>query len=130
MDEKRILKLACAYIGADEKQVIKFRTEVEYAIEQVVLIVNPGKKYKIPLADLLEADIPAEAEEVQMPTEAEEAFVKSEPKPKKAKSKKVDATPGAKRLAREKKIDLGTVKGSGQEGRIIKADVEAVIKEG
>lgn len=39
----------------------------------------------------------------------------------------VDATDGAKQLAKENNIDLATVTGTGADGRITKADVEKAI---
>ncbi|HTP99457.1 MAG TPA: dihydrolipoyllysine-residue acetyltransferase [Casimicrobiaceae bacterium] len=40
------------------------------------------------------------------------------------------AGPGARKLARELGVDLGSVKGSGDKGRILKEDVEAAAKGG
>ncbi len=40
----------------------------------------------------------------------------------------IDATPTARKLAEESGIDLATIKGSGKEGRILKSDIDAVIK--
>lgn len=40
----------------------------------------------------------------------------------------IDATDGAKELAEDNGIDLALVKGTGQDGRIIKADVQAYIE--
>jgi large subunit ribosomal protein L21 len=40
----------------------------------------------------------------------------------------IDATPTARQLAEESGIDLATIKGSGKEGRILKSDIDAVIK--
>jgi pyruvate/2-oxoglutarate dehydrogenase complex dihydrolipoamide acyltransferase (E2) component len=42
----------------------------------------------------------------------------------------VDATNAARDLAAEHDIDLAAVDGSGEEGRVLKADVQAVIEEG
>lgn len=44
--------------------------------------------------------------------------------------KKIFAAPAARRLAREHGIDLGTVKGCGPRGRIVKGDVLAVVASG
>lgn len=121
MNEKRALELACAHVGADKQQVMKFRIEEE----DVVLIVDRGKdgcpKYKIPLADL-EAEAKAVEEAAKLEAEPE-----PKPEPPKRKPKKAQATPGAKRVARQHGIDLAGVKGSGQDGRITVADVEAVL---
>jgi pyruvate dehydrogenase E2 component (dihydrolipoamide acetyltransferase) len=40
------------------------------------------------------------------------------------------ASPGVRKLARELGVDLGSVKGSGNKGRIVKEDVEAAAKGG
>ena len=40
------------------------------------------------------------------------------------------ASPSVRKLARELKVDLGSVKGTGDKGRILKADVEAFAKGG
>lgn len=40
-----------------------------------------------------------------------------------------DATPAAQELAEEKGIDLGNVKGSGKDGRVLVEDVEAALEE-
>lgn len=40
----------------------------------------------------------------------------------------IDATATARKLAEESGIDLATIKGSGKEGRILKSDIDAVIK--
>lgn len=41
----------------------------------------------------------------------------------------VDATPAAVELAQDEGIDLASIEGSGKEGRILKSDVEAAIRE-
>lgn len=40
-----------------------------------------------------------------------------------------DVTLGAQKLANEHGIDLAEVKGTGKDGRIIKADIQALIEE-
>ena len=45
-------------------------------------------------------------------------------------SGKVRATPLARRIAREKGLDLAAISGSGPHGRVVKADVEAAISGG
>jgi pyruvate dehydrogenase E2 component (dihydrolipoamide acetyltransferase) len=44
------------------------------------------------------------------------------------REKRVAASPAAKRLARERGINLSTIKGSGPEGRIVEEDVDRVIE--
>lgn len=45
-------------------------------------------------------------------------------------NEKVLATPVTRRMAREHGIDLGTVNGSGPQGRVLKSDVEAFLASG
>jgi pyruvate dehydrogenase E2 component (dihydrolipoamide acetyltransferase) len=47
-----------------------------------------------------------------------------------ASNEKVLATPVTRRMAREHGIDLGTVNGSGPQGRVLKSDVEAFLASG
>jgi len=62
------------------------------------------------------------------------AAAKAAPKAKTApadvvsEATEIDATPTARKLAEESGIDLATIKGSGKEGRILKSDIDAVIK--
>lgn len=55
---------------------------------------------------------------------------KSEPKPKKTLAKGKRVSPVAVRLATEQGIDLNQIEGSGPDGRIVKADVQAAIDSG
>jgi pyruvate dehydrogenase E2 component (dihydrolipoamide acetyltransferase) len=51
---------------------------------------------------------------------------RSEARPTAAAGARVFASPLARRIAKEKGLDLGAVKGSGPHGRIVRADVEGV----
>lgn len=62
----------------------------------------------------VEEEVVEEASEAPEPEEAEEL---------------IDATDGALALADEYGVDLATITGTGANGRITKADVEAVLKE-
>lgn len=58
---------------------------------------------------------------------ASPAPVSTVPAPAPARAREVEATDGAKELARKSKIDLATVKGSGEDGRILVDDVRKAI---
>lgn len=58
---------------------------------------------------------------------AAEAGIESRPRPEPAPAEK--ATPVAKKIAEEKKVDLGKVEGTGPSGRITKEDVEIYIEK-
>ncbi|TVR42707.1 MAG: pyruvate dehydrogenase complex dihydrolipoamide acetyltransferase [Planctomycetota bacterium] len=69
--------------------------------------------------------------------EPEAPAIPSRPKPEKAPGDKAGALPKGKRaspvavrLATEHRIDLGQLNGSGPDGRIVKADVQAAIESG
>ncbi|RAL21335.1 dihydrolipoamide acetyltransferase family protein [Thermoflavimicrobium daqui] len=49
--------------------------------------------------------------------------------PKKEKRKRVLATPSTRRLARELKVDLSEVKGTGENGRILEEDIRSFLEE-
>ncbi|HEY0415152.1 MAG TPA: dihydrolipoamide acetyltransferase family protein [Gaiellaceae bacterium] len=67
------------------------------------------------------ADVPAEPPAPREPSEAPKA---PDPAPAPANGR-IKASPLARRLARERGIDLGTLRGTGPEGRIVAKDVEA-----
>jgi pyruvate dehydrogenase E2 component (dihydrolipoamide acetyltransferase) len=67
----------------------------------------------------VEAPAPAEAPKAEAPKPVERA-----PEPQ-ATNGRVKASPLARRLARERGIDLSSIKGTGPEGRIVAQDVEA-----
>ena len=71
------------------------------------------------------ADAPAEAKADDKPAEAEPAAAPAASQAPVAQSgERVFASPLARRIAADKGIDLGSLKGSGPHGRIVKADVE------
>ena len=67
------------------------------------------------------ADVPAEPPAPREPSDAPKA---PDPAPAPANGR-IKASPLARRLARERGIDLGTLRGTGPEGRIVAKDVEA-----
>ena len=56
-----------------------------------------------------------------------EALVASQPKSNGKTTHKALAAPAVRRLARDHRIDLNTLQGSGREGRVTRADVEAAL---
>ena len=104
-----------------------------------------GVKINAPIAQLITDDAPA-AKAPQPPKPAASPAVQSTPQasPPAEKQKpavqsgnghaapdtehRVFASPLAKRIAREKGVDLNRVRGSGPRGRIVKVDVEAAMQ--
>ena len=101
------LKRACAALDEDPAAVLSYRV---YA-ERIALVVDHGirgcPKFSVPLSAL-----PAPDPQPDVP----------DPVP--------DATDAARDLAAVRGLDLRTLKGTGAGGRILKADVEAVLEEG
>jgi pyruvate dehydrogenase E2 component (dihydrolipoamide acetyltransferase) len=69
---------------------------------------------------------PAEAKAAEPPKETPTPVAKSAPAPQPAKEnhERIFVSPLAKRLAKQAGIDLSTIKGSGPNGRIVKADLD------
>src|SRR5690606_38214910 len=59
------------------------------------------------------------------PAEEEEAEEGAEEKPASKDGQRIKASPLARKIAKEKGIDISQVKGSAEGGRIVKKDVEA-----
>lgn len=94
----------------------------------IAVIAAPGEEVK----DLPEASTaPMEKAPVEVPTTATQPVevVKTEA-PAVAETGSIKASPLARRMAAEQQIDLAKVSGSGPAGRIVKRDIEKVLKSG
>ena len=79
-----------------------------------------------PKAEAPAAPAPAQAAPAPKPAAAPPSATKPVPQPAAAQSgQRIFASPLAKRIAAEKGVDLSAIKGSGPNGRIVKADVES-----
>ncbi|MBH0236552.1 pyruvate dehydrogenase complex dihydrolipoamide acetyltransferase [Methylobrevis albus] len=89
-------------------------------------VVQPQPKADEPAPAKAEAPAPAKAEApAPAPAKAEPAPATAAPAPAaKADGERIFASPLARRIAKEKGIDLGAIAGSGPHGRIILKDVE------
>lgn len=89
---------------------------------------EPSSEKKAPVSD---TEVPAERPSSGESTFRQPAFVPSEPIedyefefPTEAVGKRIPATPLARKIAKEKKLDLSTVKGTGPSGRITSRDLD------
>jgi pyruvate dehydrogenase E2 component (dihydrolipoamide acetyltransferase) len=113
------------YIGVEKGQAAK--------VNDIIAIVGKAGTDVTPLlkggaAPAAEAPKAAPAEENKTATSAEEA-PKAEAAPKETQATSSDArmrvSPLARKIAKEKGIDLNEVKGSAEGGRIVKKDIES-----
>lgn len=90
---------------------------------------QPGEEEAPPL----ESAIGAKVRQMEVPQEVKGEMVPGEARPERKQEggepAYEKAAPVVRRLAREKEVDLGLVKGSGPEGRILKEDVERFLEE-
>lgn len=105
-----------------EIETDKVVMEVEAPASGILAGISAGPDEVVPVTEVIAYVLePGEKlEEVAKPPEK-----KAAPKPK----KRIMVTPRARRLARENDIDLAQVEGSGPGGRIVEADVRALIEE-
>ena len=120
-----------------DKATMEFEAVDEGIVGKILVAEgSEGVKVNSPIAILVEegeevgdaasaapaepADEPATAAAAPAPTSAPAA----PPAPVAASGERVFATPLARRIAKDKGLDLTAIKGSGPHGRIIKADVE------
>eukprot|EP00897_Mesotaenium_endlicherianum_P009739 jgi/Mesen1/8794/ME000528S08182 len=87
----------------------------------------PSPKAKEPEAAPAPPPPPPKKEEAPKP--AAEASPPPPPSPPKAEGR-IFATPAAKKLAEDNKVDLSQVQGTGPDGRIVKADIEEFVAKG
>jgi pyruvate dehydrogenase E2 component (dihydrolipoamide acetyltransferase) len=99
----------------------------------IALIGEQGEKVEAPKAAPAKSEAKSEAKTATPQTVAKPAPAKAEA-PKsvqtQAEGERVIASPLARRIAGDAKLDLAGVLGSGPHGRIVKADVEAAIAKG
>ena len=125
-----------------DKATMEFEAVDEGTVGKILVEEgSEGVKVNTPIAVLLEegesADDIGEAASAPAPAPAEEAPKEEAPKaeaPAQAaapaagtddKGDRIFASPLARRIAKDKGLDLSQIKGSGPKGRIVKADVES-----
>jgi pyruvate dehydrogenase E2 component (dihydrolipoamide acetyltransferase) len=99
----------------------------------IAVIGEPGEDYSPPESDDSDGEEePAATAEAEQPAEKEEVSPEPQPEPQAAAQRenggRVKASPLARRIARERGIDLASLSGTGPEGRIVAEDVERAEK--
>src|SRR5579875_2286214 len=103
-------------IVAEEGQTLPVGAPIARLHEQPLTASAPGAQ-------------PPEPEVVREPAAPAPAGAESPPKatPLSGEQNRIKASPLARRIARERGVDLRSVVGSGPEGRIVRADVERAV---
>jgi len=103
----------------------------------IAVVAAPGEDvdYQALLGESAPTTAPAktEADEVKAPEPAEAAQTKAPQREAEQETQApgiVKASPLARRLAQDARVNLSAVKGSGPDGRITKKDIEAYLKSG
>jgi pyruvate dehydrogenase E2 component (dihydrolipoamide acetyltransferase) len=116
-----------------DKANMAYESDVAGTLTQIMAQEGETLAIGVPIAVVGDpGEAPTQVEE-QPPTQVDEA-VREEPVPSEQatapvapapEGERVKASPLARRIARDKDVDLSTVTGSGPGGRIVKADVES-----
>jgi pyruvate dehydrogenase E2 component (dihydrolipoamide acetyltransferase) len=99
--------------GVAVNSVIAVLLEEGESASDVILSASEGSQ-KVPSPAVAAAPAPSPLRERE-----------AEAKPKQGEGPRIFASPLAKRIAKDKGVDLSAIKGSGPHGRIVKADVES-----
>src|SRR5205823_7262165 len=77
----------------------------------------------------VEAAVPgARTQSARLPSQQKEVPTQPMPSPLKKEEARIKASPVARRLADEHGVELGTIQGTGPDGRIVESDVRAASK--
>lgn len=110
------------YIGLEKGEAAK--------VNDIIAIVGPAGTDITPLLKKKKASKPAEAKVATAETSTKEEAKPAEsaaPQASSSDDSRVKASPLARKMAKEKGINLNEVKGSAEGGRIIKRDIESYI---
>nr|WP_314073666.1 pyruvate dehydrogenase complex dihydrolipoamide acetyltransferase [uncultured Roseococcus sp.] len=133
--DKATMEVEAVDEGILGKIVVAAGTEGVKVNAVIAVLVEPGEKAPSGEAKAAPAPKPAaEAPKAEAPKAPQEAPKPAAPAPapaaQAASGDRVVASPLAKRMAQQAGLDLSKVTGSGPQGRVVKADVEAAVKGG
>ena len=125
--DKATMEFEAVDEGTISKIVVPEGTDGVKVGAVIALIAGEGEDAAAPApakAEAPKADTPAPKAEAPAPKPEPEVAAKADaPKPAPASGDRVKASPLARRLAQAQGVDLGSVTGSGPNGRIVKADL-------
>ncbi len=118
--DKATVEVESPYTGVVAKHLVEQGTSVPVG-DPIAVVTAEGEKYSGETPSAAAAQEPKKQAEPS--PEKPQEVQKTKPEPSAA----VTASPLAKRIAREQKIDLSAIKGTGPNGRIVRKDVEAAL---
>ncbi|MCM2561047.1 pyruvate dehydrogenase complex dihydrolipoamide acetyltransferase [Lutimaribacter sp. EGI FJ00015] len=127
--DKATMEFEAVDEGTIGKIVVSEGTENVKVNSPIAILLEEGESADDidaePGAPAKPAAAPAKSDSDERPTDDTPAVVASAPPaPKTPDGERIFASPLARRIAADKGLDLGQIRGSGPRGRIIKADVE------
>ncbi len=127
--EEAMIEDPIAIIGEKEEDVTDIMKEIGETREKV-----PVPEEEILEEEKQSAEIAAEEEQAGGEAEGEVAAISESPgipleSREKEEAVRIKASPLARQLAQQHDLDLKLVKGSGPDGRVVKRDIEAALKQ-
>ncbi|WP_146587337.1 dihydrolipoamide acetyltransferase family protein [Puniceibacterium confluentis] len=116
-----------------DKATLEFEAAVHGTIGAILIAAGTaGIRVNTPIATLLaDGETPDSATDARPVTRTPISVAKADPTPVRSGSAtRVAASPVARRIAAERRLDLSLIAGSGPGGRIVRADVEAPVAPG
>jgi len=125
--DKATVEVESPYSGIVIKHLVDPGTVVPVG-SPIAIIAAPGEKVEEQqtAAPVAKETTPA-AEPAKSPAAAQSVDQEATPMGAMTPEGRVMASPLAKRMAREEGLDLGRIKGSGPEGRVVRKDIEAFV---
>jgi pyruvate dehydrogenase E2 component (dihydrolipoamide acetyltransferase) len=128
--DKATMEFEAVDEGIVGKILVAEGTEGVKVNDPIAILIEEGESIDDAAAEAPKAEAPkAEAPKAEAPAAAEPASAPAATSapaaPSSADGNRIFASPLARRIAKDKGLDLGQIKGSGPHGRIVKADVES-----
>jgi len=93
----------------------------------MAILGDKGEDFQAILDAEVSVNTKEEIIEAEEEIAVEEEVIVSQAKPTASANERIKASPLAKKIASDNNIDLSTIRGTGEDGRIVKKDVEIVI---
>jgi len=125
--DKATMEFEAVDEGVIGKLLVAEGTEGVKVNTAIAVLLEDGESADDIQTEAPSSDPDGSSSERAAPADAKAPAQAAPPPEKTAKGDRIFASPLARRIAADKGLDLGSLKGSGPRGRIVKADVEAAI---